>query len=152
MIEETGNGDGKWGPVKHTLRILQHIAVIVDDYFSQLSYIYIYKYIYTYIYVYIYIYFFNYAYVFFLSFLFFSFFRSRFVFWYFLNLGFRTGRRTGRASRSQYPCSGYPLKVVVFSILHTYIYIYNVSFFFVYRILYEYYFVLYFHSIYIMCI
>ena len=57
VIEETGNGDGKWGPVKHTLRILQHIAVIVDDYFSQLSYIYIYKYIYTYIYVYIYIFF-----------------------------------------------------------------------------------------------
>ena len=76
MIEETGNGDGKWGPVKHTLRILQHIAVIVDDYFSQLSYIYIYiyKYIYIRTYMYIYIYFFNYAYVFFL---FFSFFRSR---------------------------------------------------------------------------
>lgn len=76
------------GPREHTLRILQHIAVIVDDYF-ELSYVYIYKY--TYIYIHIS---FNYAYVFLLFF-----FRSVRVgiprFWHFER------RRTGRASRSQ---------------------------------------------------
>lgn len=45
MIEETGNGDGKWGPVSTHYVSWQHIAVIVDDYFSIVLHIYIYIYI-----------------------------------------------------------------------------------------------------------